>query len=88
MHGLLLVLLATLPHDAAVTVDGVDVIERNSFFDCEGKLVFVQAIFWNFDEGPTAPIRFAARSPDWRSNDRHGWSRRRTAASPRSPACR
>lgn len=48
MHGLLLILLMFLPHDG-VTTDGVEIIERNSYYDCEGRLIFVQAIFWAND---------------------------------------
>lgn len=47
MAAFLLVCFAILPHDAA-TVDRVDLVEVNHFYDENGKRVFDQLIFYDW----------------------------------------
>jgi hypothetical protein len=49
MKILALLLLAIIPQELTAT-DHVDVAELNHFYDYEGRLVFDQVIFWNWDE--------------------------------------
>lgn len=45
MNAIVLFMLSIVPH-SPVLRDSVEVLELNSFYDCEGKLVFVQLIGW------------------------------------------
>ena len=76
-----LLLLSILPRES-VARDGVDVLERQEFFDGEGRLVFVQWIgwqgyrvrFWRLDKGDKCLTRdFANRAYEleWCEDGKH-----------------
>ena len=47
MFAWMLLVLGTIPHEVAVR-EQVDIVERNFYHDCEGKLIFVQLLFWEW----------------------------------------
>lgn len=49
MHALALLLLSVVPQAGGVLADRVDLIELNHFYDEQGREVFDQMIFWEWD---------------------------------------
>ena len=45
------ILLATVPHEGHIVRETVDCIERNHYYDGDGKPVFTQFVFWDWKDG-------------------------------------
>ena len=44
-------LLATIPMDGTVVRESVDLVEKNHYYDCDGREVFCQWIFYDWQGG-------------------------------------
>ena len=68
---LLVLMAATIPQeDGAVSREQVDLIERNNYYDCEGKPVFVQWILWDWDRGRHHVVAWRIDKPEFSFNER------------------
>lgn len=48
---IILLLASTVPHEQGVVRDSVDLVELNHFYDDQGRHVFDQAIYYDWDNG-------------------------------------
>lgn len=64
-----ILLLATIPHEITVR-ESVDLIERNHFYNDEGREVFTQWIFWDWERDRHQVEGWRNNQPDFRFTER------------------